>query len=79
MNNEIKNKLTELIVKELLIEKYDLAPSEKQIIDICAGIISSMDEDMKDLTKKIGELEVKIKNNDIMIKDMLEDQKNINK
>jgi len=56
--NEILKNLTELIGKELFVSPDELSPSEKQIIDISAGIISSLDNDLADLQKKYRELEI---------------------
>ena len=72
MKSEIENNLIDLICKELLIDKNDLTLSEKQIINICSGIISSIDSDTKDLEKRIYNLEIQNKNKDIIIQDMLE-------
>lgn len=74
--NEILKNLTELIGKELFVSPDELSPSEKQIIDISAGIISSLDNDLADLQKKYRELEIKNINQQIMIKDILEDRNN---
>ena len=70
--NQIESNLTDLISKELFIDSTDLTPSEKKIIEICSGIISSMDTDLKDLEKRIYNLEIQNKNKDIIIRDMLE-------
>lgn len=74
--NQIESNLIDLISKELFIESTDLTPSEKQIIGICSGIISSMNTDLKDLEKRIYNLEIQNKNKDIIIRDMLKNKKN---
>ena len=71
----IEKNLTELICKELCVENIELTPSEKQIIKICSGLISSLNSDIQELEKRTYKLEIQIKNKDIIIRDMLENIK----
>jgi len=71
----IEKNLAELICKELCVENIELTPSEKQIITICSAIISSLNSDIQELEKRTYNLEIQIKNKDIIIRDMLENKK----
>ena len=67
----IKTKLTELICKELLLKEDELTKDELKIIDICSGIISSLNDDIIEMNKRIYELEISVKNKSIIIDDMM--------
>jgi len=69
----IKTKLTELICKELLLKEDELTKDELKIIDICSGIISSLNDDIIEMNKRIYELEISVKNKSIIIDDMIND------
>ena len=71
----IKEKLTELICQELLLKEDELTQEEIKIIDICSGIISSLNDDMIELNKRIYKLEIEIKNKKTIIDDMINDEK----
>lgn len=67
----IKKNLTELICKEILLKEDELTPDELKIIDICSGIISSLNNDIIEMNKNIYKLEVDLKNKNIIIEDMM--------
>lgn len=67
----IKKNLTELICKEILLKEDELTPDELKIIDICSGIISSLNNDTIEMNKMIYKLEVDLKNKNIIIEDMM--------
>ena len=71
----IKEKLTELICQELLLNEDELTKEEIKIIDICSGLISSLNDDMTELNKRIYKLEIEIKNKKTIIDDMINDEK----
>jgi hypothetical protein len=67
----IKKNLTELLCKELLLKEDELTLDELKIIDICSGIISSLNDDLTEMNKRIYHLEIDLKNKKIIIDDML--------
>lgn len=70
----IKTKLTELICKELLLKEDELTKDELKIIDICSGIISSLNDDIIEMNKRIYKLEISVKNKSIIIDDMINEK-----
>ena len=70
----IKTKLTELICKELLLKEEELTKEELKIIDICSGIISSLNDDIIEMNKRIYGLEISVKNKSIIIDDMINEK-----
>ena len=70
----IKKNLTELICKELLLKEDELTPDELKIIDICSGIISSLNDDITEMNKRIYHLEIDLKNKKIILDDMMNNE-----
>jgi len=70
----IKKNLTELICKELLLKEDELTSDELKIIDICSGIISSLNDDITEMNKRIYHLEIDLKNKKIILDDMMNNE-----
>lgn len=68
----LKDDLISKVKSELIID--ELSDYEEKIIDICIDIIHALNGHNEDLHKYIKDLEIQIKNNKIVIDDLLHDK-----